>query len=295
MLAIKLVPDETVEWSVHNQLELSDVQFRQWTSLLEIRTGITFTPQRRQFLLSNLRMRMRELGVKSIDEYYQYVTGDGRGRIEWGKLVNRLTVHETRFKRHSASFRLITERFLPAYGSLAQQPRTIQAWSVGCATGEEAYTMAMVLEQYLAEQHIDGYYSVMATDISRDSLSIARKGRYPAERLRNLDEREISKQFVKSDGDFIVKDEIRRRVCFSELNVMELAHAPFGKMDIIFCQNLLIYFSQEQRTKIVNALVDFLKPGGLLVLGIGEMINWQHASLQRVEFEDTLAYLRVKG
>jgi len=294
MLAAKLVSDETFEWSAYKLPELSDSQFRQWAALLEARTGITFAPQRRQFLLSNLRMRMRELRINSIEEYYQYIAGDKRGKIEWLKLVDRLTVHETRFKRHTASFRLLTDLFLPSYVSRENPPRLLQAWSVGCATGEEAYTLAMVMEQYLAELGTECYYSVMASDISRDSLAVARAARYPVERLRNLDAEEIAKGFVELDGDYQVKETIRRRVCFTELNVMELAHAPFGKMDIVFCQNLLIYFSQEQRKRIVEALVEFIKPGGLLVLGIGEMLNWQHASLQRVEFEDTLAYQKVK-
>jgi len=288
------VSDETIEWSVHKLPELSDIQFRQWAELLEARTGITLTLQRRQFLLSNLRMRMRELGIASIEEYYHYVAADKRGKVEWIKLVDRLTVHETRFKRHPAAFRLIVERFLPAYITRENSPQMLQAWSVGCATGEEAYTLAMVLERYLEEERLDTYYSVMATDISRDSLTIARQGRYSAQRLVNLDADEIARGFVERDGDYLVIDAIRRRVCFTEVNVMELARAPFGQMDIIYCQNLLIYFSQAQRKKIVDALVDFMKPGGLLVLGIGEMVNWQHASLQRVEFEDTLAYQKVK-
>jgi len=294
MLATKLVSDESFEWSVESAPELSDLQFRQWAELLEAKTGITLAPQRRQFLLSNLRMRMRELGIASCEEYYQYIGADRRGRLEWLKLVDRLTVHETRFKRHPASFRLIEERFLPSYTSRAKPLRSLQAWSVGCATGEEAYTLAMVLAHYIGEQRLDAYYSVMATDISRDSLAFARAGRYPAQRLVNLDEAEIEAGFEQADGDYQVRDEIRRRVCFTEQNVMELARAPFGPMDIIFCQNLLIYFAQEQRKSIIQALVDFLKPGGLLVLGIGEMVTWQHASLQRVEFEDTLAYQKVK-
>jgi chemotaxis methyl-accepting protein methylase len=237
---------------------------------------------------------MRELGIATFEEYYNYIVTDRRGKVEWLKLVDRLTVHETRFMRHPASFRLIEEHFLPAYTATEDSPRSLQAWSVGCASGEEAYTLAMILARFIRERQSGVYYSVMATDISRDSLAIARAGRYAAEHLSQLETREIESLFEWQDGVYQVRDEVRRRVCFSEQNVMRLAQAPLGQMDIIFCQNLLIYFTQVQRQKIAQSLVDYLKPGGLLVLGIGEMVSWKHASLQRVEFEDTLAYQKVK-
>lgn len=294
MLATTLVADERFEWLTEPALELSELQFLQWSSLLEGRAGITLAPYRRQFLLSNLRMRMRATGFTGLDEYYRYVANEQQGRIEWSRLIDKLTVHETCFNRHPASLRLIEKQFLPAYTSSVEVPRKLQAWSVGCATGEEAYTLAMTMERFIRRRNLPIYYSVMATDISRESLAYAREGRYPAERLAGLDESQIALGFEKLDDGFRVREKIRQRVCFSELNVMQLSEAPFGPMDIIFCQNLLIYFAQEQRKLITQALLEFLNPGGLLVLGIGEMATWQHTSLQRVKFEDTLAYQKVK-
>lgn len=294
MHAIKLVADKPFDLSSHAEAALSELEFHKWSVLLEEKIGITIPAQRKQFLLSNLRMRMRELGITTCEEYYRYVTVDRRGKIEWIKLVDRLTVHETRFKRHPASFRLIKERFLPGYVNGGDSINSLRAWSVGCATGEEAYTLAMVLADFIKEQRINAYYSVLGTDISRENLAYARHGKYPPQRLANLENDEISVWFEQVNGEYQMRDEIRRRVCFTEQNVMELSRAPFGLMDIIFCQNMLIYFTQEQRMRIIQALVKFIKPGGLLVLGIGELVGWQHASFQRVMFEDTLAYQKVK-
>jgi chemotaxis methyl-accepting protein methylase len=289
------VPDEPLARHGTLPAELSEQQFRRWATLLESRAGITLSPQRRQFLLSNLRMRMHQSGFDSEQAYYRHVAIDPRGRREWLKLVDKLTVHETRFKRHPESFALIEQCFLASYIDADEPPRSLQAWSVGCASGEEAYTLAMLLSRYLRCHQLDTYFSVMATDISRESLAMARAARYPAARLGALDKREIGAAFTREGETFLVREELRRRVCFAEQNLMNLAQAPFGKMDIIFCQNVLIYFSQEQRRQIAESLIDFLKPGGLLVLGVGELTSWQHASLQRIEYSNTQAYKKVKN
>ncbi len=293
MLAITPVADGSFDWQI-TLPELDESQFQQWSSLLKSRTGIDLGLQRKQFLVSRLRMRMRELGIGDFQSYLGYIANGRSGKVELATLVDRLTVHETRFKRHPASFRLISERFLPEYLAAQDELTTLQAWSVGCATGEEAYTLALTLSKYIADNGLDVYYSVTATDISRNSLAVGREGCYSETRFSNLSEEEVDCYFDKRDTYYQIRDELRRRVCFAQMNVKDLASAPFKKMDIIFCQNLLIYFEPVDRQRIVRELVNFLKPGALLVLGVGELVSWHHASLQRVEFEDTLAYQKVK-
>lgn len=293
MLAKTLVLDEYFDWQ-RMPPELNDIQFRQWSALLKSRLGMDLKPQRKQFLMSKLRMRMRKLGIADFQSYFDYVTNVRSGSAEWLQLVEHLTIHETRFRRHPSSFKLVSEYFLPRYCAGQESLTKIQAWSVGCATGEEAYTLAFTLAQFIDDNDLDVYYSVTATDISRESLAIAREACYSSSRLTNLDEKEVESYFDKVDGGYQVQDNFRRRVCFAQGNVSDLARAPVAKMDIIFCQNLLIYFEPDERQRIVRELVNFLKPGALLVLGIGEVVSWHHASLQRVEYEDTLAYQKVK-
>ena len=293
MLAKRLVAESFYDWWKIPP-ELDDFEFQRWATLLKSRLGIEIGPQRRQFLMSKLRMRMRELDVGDFQNYFARIVYGRHGSAELLRLADYLTVHETRFKRHPASFRLIGEHFLPHYTAANEDLKTIQAWSVGCATGEEAYTLAFTLAQYISDHELDVYYSVTATDISREGLAIGREGRYPESRLVNLDDDEVERFFSKGDAGYRVHDDLRRRVCFAQINVKDLVSAPLAKMDIIFCQNLLIYFEPEKRQRIVRELVNFLKPGALLVLGIGEVVSWHHASLQRVEFEDTLAYQKVK-
>lgn len=274
---------------------LSAEQFALWADLLEQRLGIAVTPQRKTFLESRLRMRMRELGMGDFQSYYALVTAPQRGLVEWSLLLDRLTIHETRFNRHAASFRMLQEEYLP--GLLQQHEGSllnIRAWSVGCASGEEAYGLAMLLDGALRQHRGKSYFGVIGTDISLESLAEARKGCYPAERLRSLDEAVIERYFSVENGCYLVDTKLRQRVAFSQLNVLMLEKAPYELQDIIFCQNLLIYFSQEKRHAIVNMLTHFLKPDGILVLAPGELINWQCSGMAPVKFEDTLAYRRVK-
>lgn len=275
--------------------ELSEQQFARWAAMLEQRLGIAVTAQRKSFLASKLRTRMRELSLSDFEEYYALVTSARQGSKEWSRLLDLLTVHETRFNRHPDSFALLAQQVLP---QLLQQAANgmvnIKAWSVGCASGEEAYYLAMLLDKALDAYQGKSYYGVIGTDISLESLALARAGVYLPQRIEGLDEETRNRYFQRVDEGYRIVEKLRQRVAFSQLNVQNLEQAPFEGMDIIFCQNLLIYFSQQKRHKIVSGLARFLKPGGVLLLGVGEVIGWQAEGIEPLKIKDTLAYRRIK-
>jgi type IV pilus assembly protein PilK len=274
--------------------ELDEEQFARWARLLEQRLGIAVTLQRKTFLSSRLRTRMRELGVDNFQRYYELVTSAQQGLMEWNRLLDSLTIHETRFNRHPASFRLIEEHYLAPLVQQSREAIHINAWSIGCASGEEAYSLAIVLDRALASSPGKAYYGVIGSDVSLKSLAQAREGHYPKGCLGGLDEKTLKNYFEHEGAGYRVAEKLRRRVAFSQLNVLDLAQVPFEKVDIVFCQNLLIYFSQQRRYQIVATLARFLKPGGLLILGVGEIVGWQSAGLEPLKFEDTLAYRKIK-
>jgi len=275
--------------------ELSEQQFARWAAMLEQRLGIAVTAQRKSFLASKLRTRMRELSLSDFEAYYALVTSARQGSKEWSRLLDLLTVHETRFNRHPDSFALLAQQVLP---QLLQQAANgmvnIKAWSVGCASGEEAYYLAMLLDKALDAYQGKSYYGVIGTDISLESLALARAGVYSPQRIEGLDEETRNRYFQRVDEGYRVVEKLRQRVAFSQLNVQNLEQAPFEGMDIIFCQNLLIYFSQQKRHEIVSGLARFLKPGGVLLLGVGEVIGWQAEGIEPLKIKDTLAYRRIK-
>ncbi|MBL1277289.1 MAG: protein-glutamate O-methyltransferase CheR [Ectothiorhodospiraceae bacterium] len=272
--------------------QMEPEQFQKWAALLKKRTGMRLPDNRISFLVTNLGMRMRELGINDFQIYYNYVCAGREGAIEWDQLVHHLTVHETRFLRQESVLSLLRDKYIPAFCQQSEtRPLTINVWSVGCSTGEEPYSIAMALDDQLNSLACDFYLGITASDISRNALARGRKGIYSRQQIKNIEPRWLDNYFTVTDDDkFQVNENLRKRVCFNHLNILDVGAAPIGMMDIIICQNLLIYFDKEQRIQIANTLAEHLRPGGLLVLGVGELLNWEHPKIKRYPFANTLAF-----
>lgn len=272
--------------------EMDAAQFEQWAALLKQRTGMRLPDKRMSFLVTNLGMRMRELGIEDFQSYYDYVTSGREGAVEWGHLVHHLTVHETRFLRHESVLALIVEHCLPASPAhCPAEPLAIDVWSVGCSTGQEPYSVAMAIDDRMRQLGAPYFLGVMASDISRAALATGRSGCYSRQQVRDIGPRWLRNYFRETDdGRFQVIDELRNRVCFNHMNILQVGDAPIGDMDIILCLNLLIYFDREQRIQIANTLADHLRPGGMLILGVGELLNWEHPRMKRFPYANTLAF-----
>ena len=279
-------------WARKDLAPMDAYEFRQWSELLETRTGIRLPEKRKSFLLSNLSIRMRELGYRRYRDYFRYVTDGRRGMVEWEILVDRLTVHETRFYRDPTALQMLRETWLDHLPA-GDPPHQLRVWSVGCATGEEPYSLAMLIDDALLARGIRAYPAITATDISAAALATAREGIYPANRLVNLPDGFRGRYFRElGNSRWQVKDAVRERVGFARLNLLNLAHAPVTPMDVVYCQNVLIYFRKLQRQRILDRLVEHLRPGGLLVLGAGEITDWRHPEIAIVDYPGTLVYRR---
>lgn len=280
-------------WVLKPLVDMTPAEFHDWQALLEERTGVVINEQRQAFLQTNLSARMRELDVPDYASYYRQVTAGPRGAVEWSTLLDRLTVQETRFFRHRPSFEVL-EQYLALRLARTQpgdQPWAL--WSVGCSSGEEPYSMAISAAQVLRDSEMPDHFGVTGTDISMNALSKARDGEYAARKFEQMDIDLCERYFdVQEDGRLKVIPSLAARVCCARLNVLELAKAPMTGMDVIFCQNLLIYFRRWRRREILNRLAERLAPGGLLVVGVGEVVGWQHPDLEPVADERVLAFTR---
>lgn len=285
-------------WALKPLADMSAAEFHAWQTLLEERTGLVINEQRRAFLQTSLSARMRELDVIDYASYYQQVTDGPRGAVEWSILLDRLTVQETRFFRHPPSFALLQDYLRER---LQREPAGAPwaLWSVGCSSGEEPYSLAISAAEVLRESAAPEHFGVTGTDISLSALSKARDGLYAARKLEQLEQLEqleesLGERYfcVQDDGRFKVIPSLAARVCCARLNVLELAKAPMSGMDVIFCQNLLIYFRRWRRREILNRLAERLAPGGLLVVGVGEVVGWQHPDLVPVANDQVLAFTR---
>jgi len=272
---------------------MDEAQFSQWQALLEHRTGMTLTHERKSFLEANLSIRMREIGCGSYQTYYEKVVEGSEGIVEWATLVDRLTVQETRFFRDPEAFRLVSDYILTRPREHFRK-RPLEVWSVGCSTGEEPYTLAMVLNECMTQLDLPALFGVTGSDISKPALLKAQRGLFSARKLMGMDEALKEKYFRPGERNTVeIVPEIRDRVCFARLNVLDLKRAPMHGMNIIFCQNLLIYFRRWRRREIVRRLAERLAPGGMLVLGQGELTDWQPPGLQRVPSENALAWIKT--
>ena len=280
------------DWALEPLADMSPAEFHDWQTLLEERSGMVVSERRRSFLQTNLIARMREVGAPDYASYYRQVTSGPRGAVEWSTLMDRLTVQETRFFRHPASFELLEDHLRHR---LEQGPleRPLALWSVGCASGEETYSLAMTAAEVLAGSEAQCCFGVTGTDISLSALAKSRAAVYSARRLEQVEPLMRDRYFLPLPDDrFQVLPALAARVCFARLNVLELANSPVSDMDVIFCQNLLIYFRRWRRREILNRLAECLAPGGLLVIGVGEVVGWQHPELLPVANDQVLAFTR---
>lgn len=279
-------------WSLQATQGLSESQFVQWRQLLEERTGIQLSDQQKALLQSQVSIRMRELGYEDYNHYFDTVTDGLAGLMEWSILVDRITVKETSFFRHRPSLEYV-RRYLQNRINNRSLGNSFDIWSAGCASGEEAYSLAMVANDCFELANLAPYYGITGTDISQTALTRARRASYPERKLEPLHPDEAQRYMEPiGGGQYQVVEKLRDRVCFSHGNITRIRSTPPVPMDVIFCQNLLVYFRRWLRRDILNAFAERLKPGGILVIGLGEAMDWEHPGLRRVVGSDIQAYIR---
>ena len=255
--------------------ELSEIR-----ALIEQRSGIHFDDSRERFLIARVREHMVEKRVLHGTDLMRLVRGSN---VEYDALLERLLTQETSFFRYPAVFSALERKVLPELHmkKFWENPRTLRVWSAGCASGEEPYSIAITLSEAL--EFADAWkIQILATDISKQALEHAERGVYPRRELGSLDLKQIENYFVKVGDQFMVKPKIRNLVNFAPVN---LANGVYmGRFDLIFCMNVLIYFTEERRSQVIQRFYDYLEPGGYLFLGHAESV----ARLP-VNFEPTVA------
>lgn len=284
--------------------EMGAEEFSLWRLLLEKRTGLWLPETRKAFLVTSLHRHMREKGIQHYHDFYQMLNEGLVSSLDWANLVDSLTVHETCFYRDKDSLNLVTNycrnKALKEFGLKPDESQHFQLWSVGCSTGEETYTLAFEIEKLnISLQASVGksiYYGVTGIDVSYPSLAVAREGIYPDKKLDFMPATSFNSYFEKlADGHVQVKDNIRKRTCFMQNNILEMNLQPNQFYDVIYCQNVMIYFRQERKESIINDLAKRLKPGGILILGHGEVTTIFNSDLTRIDNKHCLAFIKNDG
>lgn len=281
-----------MDWRRSDLPPLNEAQFFAWQELLESRTGMYIPYERRSLLQSSLTIRMREIDCANYDEYLAKVQKIPQGVMEWTILVDRIMVRETRFFRNTESLDLV-RRFLQQRVLQKPEGQPLNIWSVGCCSGEEPYSLAIACEEVFLGLQRKPVYAVSGTDISMTSLQMAKAGNYKKRQMSNMKPEWIERHFDQlNDDEFMVKDAIKSHVCFSMSNIVEIDKNPLRQLDVIFCQNVLVYFRQALKHKVLDSLAQRLAPGGLLVIAQGETSHWNNELLEKVDDNLTQAFVR---
>ena len=270
--------------------ELTTAQFSCWRALIEEYAGVQIAPDREAFVRLGVRRRLEELGESSFDSYFERVNGLG-GEQERRLIFDRMLIKETHFFRHRPSFDFVSRS---VFRQISEGMTSTSAWSVGCSTGEEAYSIAMAINAAYETCDKKPLFGVVGSDISHQALMSARSGIYHSRQLKQVTEFEKRQYFTEmSATEFSVSESTKRRVCFLNSNIFNIPkHSFANNLDIIYCQNVLIYFKRWRRREIIQSLAQCLKPGGLLVLGVGECSEQPSQLLTRVPEQGVLAYVR---
>lgn len=261
---------------------MEPIVFRKLSQIARDTAGISLRPGKETLLASRIGKRLRALQLDNPVEYLQYLEDDDSGE-EMIQFLDAISTNYTRFMREAEHFVQLREA---AERWRAQKRSTIRLWCAASSTGEEPYTLAMVLHEVF--EGFDADIRILATDISTRALATAREGVYPAEAVEPLPSRLLSRYFtaerVEASGEkrWRVIDTLKRMVVFKRLN---LATPPFpmkGPLESVFCRNVMIYFEQRERAALISEIERLLAPGGLLYIGHAETLNNIATKLKRV-------------
>jgi chemotaxis methyl-accepting protein methylase len=277
------------------QPELSAADFALWRELIRQRCGLFFPESRLRFLRGRLWERMRARAFGCYGEYYRFVMHHAEGAAEWRRLLELIVVGETSFFRHVPSYEALAERVLPELLSRKRErgETTVGFWSAGCSGGQEAYSLAI---RFFETRDADSFrLRVTGTDISQTALAKARRGSYREHEMHGLTAGFRQRYFTTTPGEGESRYTVAVRVAESvRFIVSNLAsddlHLP--SQDVIFCQNVLMYFGLESRAAIVRRLTAQLGPGGFLFTAPAELIGLELPEIESVNIRDTLIYRR---
>lgn len=266
---------------------LTDKHFKLLSEFIHSVCGIKMVPSKKTMLEGRLRKRLRALGIRSFDEYWKYLQSAEGLALECIHMVDVVTTNKTDFFRESAHFTYLFEKGLPGLlaSSGAGVRSRLRTWSAGCSTGEEPYTLAMVLSEFA--QTCPGFdFSILATDISTAVLKTARNATYPHDRIdpvpMPLRKKYLLKSRDKSKDLVRISPELRSRVTFQRLNFMDSDFGIRQPMDIIFCRNVLIYFDRSTQQMVLQRFCRHLHRGGLLFTGHSEALQNMMVPVEQV-------------
>ncbi len=261
----------TFNLSLNHHLELPDDVFRLLRDAIYKRTGMWFADNSKYLLQKRLSPRARELNFDSFQKYFYFLQYDPRADTEFDQIYDLVTTNETYFFREPAQLAAFTEEIVPDL--LMRKPvKKIRIWSAGCSSGEEPYSIAMLLQE--AGWYDKAQFEIFASDINQAVLAKARRGHYRENAFRATESAVRDRYFTRdADGSWRIHDDIRNRISFGRLNLYDESRVSLlGHLDVVFCRNVIIYFDDASKRVVVSNFYNRLVEGGYLLLGHSESL-----------------------
>jgi chemotaxis protein methyltransferase CheR len=265
---------------------LSEHELSEIRMLIEERTGICFDESRERFFSTRVKEHLRAKGMERGTDLLRSMR---KSNLEYEALLERLLTQETSFFRYPGVYEAFEKRVLPELHTKKfwKNPRTLRIWSAGCSTGEEPYSIAITILDSLS--FADSWnVEILATDVGRHALKHAERGIYSGRSIASVSEKQLANHFSPAHNGQQVKPRLRKMVSFAQMNLASAVYV--GRMDMIFCMNVLIYFSEERRHALVQRFYDTLEPGGYLFLGHSESISKMPVKFQAIVLNDCILY-----
>lgn len=259
---------------------LSDDEFEQFRALVYRESGISLNQNKKSLIVSRLAKRLRALGLESFQSYFDLVIQD-LGGDEFTQMLDLISTNKTDFFREPKHFEFLRDEILPHLNTAKQ----VRIWSSACSSGEEPYTIGMVLfDGVAAPSQWD--FKILASDISTKVLSHAAAGLYEEDRVKGLSSDLVRRHFLKGRGAQAgwvkVKPHLTDMVRFRRLNLMDERYPIRSPLDVIFCRNVMIYFDRPTQEQLMTKFYRYLKPGGYLFIGHSESLQWINHSFKTV-------------
>ncbi len=272
---------------------LSEETFRQLRDFIYEKTGIYIPDNKKYFLENRLSRVIKEKNLRSYDDYLYYLKYSAT-KADIARLFDAVTTNETFFFREPQQFEVLASNLIPQIvKENAQMGRKdIKIWSAACSTGEEPYTIAMILLEKTELMTIRK--EIYASDISESVLMSARRGMYGGYSVRNIPPQYMAKYFKDSGGVYILSENVKTLVKFMNINLIEEREVRQLKgIDIVFCRNVLIYFDDKAKKKVVSLIYDVLRPKGYLFIGTSESLHNITRAFRPVVINKVIVYQKV--
>ena len=262
-------------------ITITNEEFRLLAEFIHTRTGIHLKEEKQSLLSGRLQNTLQERGMSSFSEYYHFLKRNANGN-EIALLVDKITTNHTFFMRETGHFTFFQSKVLPDLIRAGGQ-RDLRVWSAGCSSGEEPYTLSMIIDEYFGGNKNGWNTQLLATDICNTVLDKARSGEYTAEAIKDIPEHWKTRYFRKNnERHYGVTPHIQKEVLFRRFNLMDEEFPFKRKFHAIFCRNVMIYFDEDTRARLIRKFYELTEPGGYLFIGHSESLNRERTPYQYV-------------